>query len=88
MKFAMDQTLLVKGHSHAVFPEEDLLPALTFLHLFESTMWLLDEDPSLWCISAWNDNGPLPHGRDESLLSHRLLPRTWLAHEAPGVGSR
>jgi hypothetical protein len=68
VKFAMDQTLLVKGHSHAVLLEEDLLPAPTFLHLFESTMWLLDEDPSLWCISAWNDNGPLPHGRDESLL--------------------
>lgn len=39
VKFAMDETLIARGHSHAVLLEEDLLPAPSFLHLFESTMW-------------------------------------------------
>lgn len=28
-----------------------------FLEYFEATAPLLDADPSLWCISSWNDNG-------------------------------
>ena len=28
-----------------------------FLALFEATGPLLELDPSLWCISSWNDNG-------------------------------
>jgi len=28
----------------------------------------LDADPSLWCVSAWNDNGAKPHAADQSLL--------------------
>jgi len=27
------------------------------LWYFRSTAWLLEEDPSLFCVSAWNDNG-------------------------------
>ena len=28
-----------------------------FFHFFESTAVLLEADPSLWCVSSWNDNG-------------------------------
>ena len=28
-----------------------------FFEYFAATKPLLDEDPTLWCISAWNDNG-------------------------------
>ena len=28
-----------------------------FLQLFEATGWLLEHEPSVWCVSAWNDNG-------------------------------
>lgn len=28
-----------------------------FLSLFQETAWLLEADPSLWCVSAWNDLG-------------------------------
>lgn len=28
-----------------------------FLTYFEATAHLLEADPSLWCISTWNDNG-------------------------------
>ena len=30
-----------------------------FLHMFAATAILLDKDPSLWCVSSWNDNGLL-----------------------------
>jgi alpha-1,3-mannosyl-glycoprotein beta-1,2-N-acetylglucosaminyltransferase len=32
-------------------------PPADFLLYFEATAPLLDADPTLWCISAWNDNG-------------------------------
>lgn len=28
-----------------------------FLTYFQATASLLDRDPTLWCISTWNDNG-------------------------------
>lgn len=28
-----------------------------FLSYFEATAELLDADPTLWCVSSWNDNG-------------------------------
>ena len=47
------------GHQHdmVIFLEEDLIVAPDFLALFRSTFWLLREDPSIWCVSAWNDVG-------------------------------
>ena len=29
----------------------------TFFEYFLATYSILAEDPSLWCVSAWNDNG-------------------------------
>lgn len=37
--------------------EEDLVIAPDFFELFAATKDLLDEDPSLLAVSAWNDNG-------------------------------
>ena len=28
-----------------------------FLLYMEATAALLDKDPTLWCVSSWNDNG-------------------------------
>ena len=28
-----------------------------FFYFFEAAAMLLEADPSLWCISSWNDNG-------------------------------
>ena len=36
---------------------------------FSSTAWLLDADPSLYCVSAWNDLGALHTSRDR-LFTH------------------
>ena len=43
------------NHTHLILQEDDLLPGRDFLVLFNRTQWLLDTDPSVWCISAWND---------------------------------
>lgn len=38
-------------------PEDDLEIAPDFYEYFSSTYDLLKNDPTLWCVSAWNDNG-------------------------------
>ncbi|ROT73077.1 putative protein O-linked-mannose beta-1,2-N-acetylglucosaminyltransferase 1-like [Penaeus vannamei] len=47
----------------AIIVEEDLLLAPDFFSYFNQTAWLLDADPTLFCVSAWNDLGALPHGQ-------------------------
>lgn len=36
---------------------DDLLVSPDFYSYFSALRFLLDSDPSVWCISAWNDNG-------------------------------
>lgn len=36
---------------------DDLDVAPDFFSYFSSTYQLLCKDPTLWCVSAWNDNG-------------------------------
>ncbi|KAJ1620888.1 GNT-I family-domain-containing protein [Pavlovales sp. CCMP2436] len=54
---ALERALVAEAHSHAILLEEDLLVAPDFLSLFRAAAPLLAADPSLWCVSAWNDNG-------------------------------
>jgi len=49
-----------RGHSHAVVLEDDLLLSPDTLLFFWSSAWLLQRDVTLWCVSAWNDQG-YPH---------------------------
>ena len=44
-------------HSHAIVLEDDMQFAPDFLRYFERTRSLLDNDPTLWCISSWSDLG-------------------------------
>uniref|UniRef100_A0A1A9WMY1 Alpha-1,3-mannosyl-glycoprotein 2-beta-N-acetylglucosaminyltransferase n=1 Tax=Glossina brevipalpis TaxID=37001 RepID=A0A1A9WMY1_9MUSC len=46
-----------QGYEYVVIVEDDLNVAPDFYEYFLGTHHLLKEDPSLWCISAWNDNG-------------------------------
>jgi len=75
---ALEATLVDRGHSHAIMIEDDLLLSPDFLRLFWSTAWLLQADPSLWCVSAWNDQG-FPH----TTTDKRRLQRT---DYFPGLG--
>ena len=52
------------NHTHVILLEEDLVVAPDFLTLFRSTAWLLNADDSLFCVSAWNDNGFVRHVRN------------------------
>ena len=53
---------------HAIVLEEDLDVAPDFFEYFAQTVHLLDEDPSIYCISAWNDLGYEHTAHDPSLL--------------------
>ncbi|KAL3905607.1 MAG: hypothetical protein SGPRY_010856, partial [Prymnesium sp.] len=57
---SLDAVISQRGHSHALMVEDDLLLSPDFLLLFWQSAWLLHQDPSLWCVSAWNDQG-FPH---------------------------
>mmetsp|Transcript_13347 Transcript_13347/g.43619 ORF Transcript_13347/g.43619 Transcript_13347/m.43619 type:complete len:609 (+) Transcript_13347:29-1855(+) len=60
LRAVLDSRPSGRGHSHAVVVEDDLLLSPDALLYFWSTAWLLEHDPSLWCVSAWNDQG-YPH---------------------------
>ena len=38
-------------------PPDDLDVSVDFFEYFLSLYPVLRDDPSLWCVSAWNDNG-------------------------------
>ena len=40
-----------------IIVEDDLEISPDFYEYFTATLPLLRTDPSLWCVSAWNDNG-------------------------------
>eukprot|EP00878_Enallax_costatus_P016777 GHUV01017607.1.p1 GENE.GHUV01017607.1~~GHUV01017607.1.p1 ORF type:complete len:296 (+),score=17.89 GHUV01017607.1:242-1129(+) len=61
-----------------LFLEEDLEIAPDFFSYFEHTSPLLDQDSSLWCISAWND-----HGQPGRAIDSTALYRTDIM---PGLG--
>jgi len=48
--------------------EDDMDIAPDFFDYFEATLPILKSDPSLFCISAWNDNGQEEHVKDSSML--------------------
>lgn len=56
-RFALTQAFDVQGHEFAIFVENDLTLSPDALWYFRSTAWLLERDESLFCVSAWNDNG-------------------------------
>jgi alpha-1,3-mannosyl-glycoprotein beta-1,2-N-acetylglucosaminyltransferase len=47
------------------------IPAPDFFEYFAATRPLLDQDQSLWCVSAWNDNG-----KEGMVKGNDLLYRT------------
>ncbi|KAI8774128.1 protein O-linked-mannose beta-1,2-N-acetylglucosaminyltransferase 1 [Biomphalaria glabrata] len=53
---------------YAIVVEEDLTVSPDFFNFFSQTKHLLDEDPSLYCISAWNDQGYEHSSKDPKML--------------------
>ncbi|XP_026227385.1 alpha-1,3-mannosyl-glycoprotein 2-beta-N-acetylglucosaminyltransferase a [Anabas testudineus] len=55
--WALNQVFKTHSHSSVVIVEDDLEVAPDFFEYFRAMLPLLKSDPSLWCVSAWNDNG-------------------------------
>lgn len=55
--WALNQMFFNFNFSTVIIVEDDLEVAPDFFEYFIGTYDLLHKDPSLWCISAWNDNG-------------------------------
>ena len=51
-----------------------------FVRFFAQTAWLLRTDPTLWCVSSWNDNG------FESLVQPSDASRLFRTDFFPGLG--
>ncbi|XP_042280013.1 alpha-1,3-mannosyl-glycoprotein 2-beta-N-acetylglucosaminyltransferase a [Thunnus maccoyii] len=56
-RWALNQVFKTQSHSSVVIVEDDLEVAPDFFEYFQALLPLLKSDPSLWCVSAWNDNG-------------------------------
>lgn len=50
--------------------QDDLEISPDFFEYFDATSPILWQDPTLFCVSAWNDNGQITHVHDPS----RFLP--------------
>lgn len=56
-RWALGQVFRTFRYRAAIVVEDDLEVAPDFFEYFQAVLPLLQRDPSLWCISAWNDNG-------------------------------
>ncbi|NWS87841.1 MGAT1 acetylglucosaminyltransferase, partial [Toxostoma redivivum] len=56
-RWALGQVFRTFRYRAAIVVEDDLEVAPDFFEYFQAVLPLLQRDPSLWCASAWNDNG-------------------------------
>lgn len=68
-QWALDR-IFQQTYSHVIIVEDDMEFSFDFLRYFEKTAPLLDEDPTLMCVSSWNDNSRVHLGSAPNLL-HR-----------------
>merc|ERR1739848_638227 len=76
----LDTLLVDKGFEFAILLEDDMVLSPDFLQFFEQLAPLLHADPSLWCISSWNDNG------FEHLVSDKDVAKVHRSSFFPGLG--
>ncbi|KAL7382541.1 hypothetical protein ABVT39_024160 [Epinephelus coioides] len=56
-QWALNQVFNTFSQSTVVIVEDDLEVAQDFFEYFRALYPILRADPTLWCVSAWNDNG-------------------------------
>lgn len=56
-KWALNQVFNTYNYGTVIIVEDDLDVAPDFYEYFKATLPILQKDESLWCVSAWNDNG-------------------------------
>ena len=79
-KWGLDRAFIERQHSHVIIVEDDMLFSPDFLRYFEAMAVLLERDSSLFCISAWNDNG---RQEDFEWSPHRMFRTSYF----PGLAS-
>ena len=68
-KWAIDQVFAAdKQIDSLVILEDDMMISFDFFSYFKAMRPLLDMDETVWCISAWNDNGKIGLVSDNSLF--------------------
>jgi len=70
-RWAFNQTFYKYGFKAAIITEDDLDISQDFFEYFTATYRLLNMDPTLWCVSAWNDNGKVDMIEDKPDLLYR-----------------
>ncbi|OQR78312.1 alanine--tRNA ligase, partial [Tropilaelaps mercedesae] len=55
--WALNKIFVDLNYNAAIIVEDDLEVAPDFFSYFESLLPILEADPTLYCVSAWNDNG-------------------------------
>ncbi|XP_032940075.1 LOW QUALITY PROTEIN: alpha-1,3-mannosyl-glycoprotein 2-beta-N-acetylglucosaminyltransferase [Catharus ustulatus] len=76
-RWALGQVFRTFRYPAAIVVEDDLEVAPDFFEYFQAVLPLLQRDPSLWCASAWNDNGKeglVDPGRAELLYRTDFFP--------------
>lgn len=66
-----------RGFEFVIIVEDDLNVAPDFYEYFQATYPLLRNDSTLWCVSAWNDNGKvalIDESRPELLYRSDFFP--------------
>ncbi|GAA6102954.1 alpha-1,3-mannosyl-glycoprotein 2-beta-N-acetylglucosaminyltransferase a [Tachysurus ichikawai] len=56
-RWALNQVFNTFSYSAVIIVEDDLEVAPDFFEYFKGLYPILKYDPTLWCVSAWNDNG-------------------------------
>ncbi|XP_064645733.1 alpha-1,3-mannosyl-glycoprotein 2-beta-N-acetylglucosaminyltransferase-like isoform X2 [Lineus longissimus] len=70
-KWALNQVFHSLNHSTVIIVEDDLDISPDFFEYFGATFPILHYDSTLWCVSAWNDNGKANMVSDEAELLYR-----------------
>ncbi|XP_045483317.1 alpha-1,3-mannosyl-glycoprotein 2-beta-N-acetylglucosaminyltransferase [Harmonia axyridis] len=78
--WALNQMFFNYNYSSIIIVEDDLEVAPDFYEYFLGTYPILKKDPSLWCISAWNDNGK------ENLVNLKRKDLLYRTDFFPGLG--
>ncbi|XP_059612919.1 alpha-1,3-mannosyl-glycoprotein 2-beta-N-acetylglucosaminyltransferase [Phlebotomus argentipes] len=73
-------TVFSRGYDFVIIVEDDLNVAPDFYEYFLATYPLLRNDSSLWCVSAWNDNGK------EGLIDESAAQLLYRTDFFPGLG--
>lgn len=79
-KWALDEIFMKHKFQTVILNEDDLNISPDFFTYFEAMQKVLSRDPSLFCVSAWNDNGK------SNLIQTQGINKVHRSDFFPGLG--